>query len=233
VGTWENHLSPCDIPGEGDRATKGPGVAWGLPPGCEPIWDTTNATEARKVSGSERRAKRPETGREVVLAEHSTCEGGEPRPKGPTGGKATPGITFLVDGKTGDTLRSPTVTTKRQQIAEQAAHDAHRVFPTLAHLIDADVLREASRQTSQSSAAGIDGVTAKPYAAHLDENRRDLHARLRRGGYQAPPGERVWREKDDGGQRPIGKPTFEDKMVQRAVAMLLEALYAQDFQDSS
>jgi hypothetical protein len=94
LGTWENHLSPCDIPGKGDRATKGPGVAWGLPPGCEPRWDTTNATEARKVSGSERQAKRPETGREVVLAEHSTCEGGEPRPTGPTGGKATPGITF-------------------------------------------------------------------------------------------------------------------------------------------
>jgi hypothetical protein len=58
------------------------------------MWYTTNATEARKVSGSEREAKRPETGREVGVAEHSTCEGGEPRPKGPTGGKATPGITF-------------------------------------------------------------------------------------------------------------------------------------------
>jgi hypothetical protein len=66
VGTWENHLAPCDMPGEGDRATTGPGVAWGLPPGHEPTWDTTNATEARQVSGSERRAKRPETGREGV-----------------------------------------------------------------------------------------------------------------------------------------------------------------------
>jgi hypothetical protein len=58
------------------------------------MWDTTNTTEARKVSGSERRAKRPERGREVVLAEHSTGERGEPRPTGPTGGKATPGITL-------------------------------------------------------------------------------------------------------------------------------------------
>src|SRR5713226_2687037 len=73
VGTWENHLSPCDMPGEGDRATKGPGVAWGLPPGCEPMGDTTNVTEARKVSGSERRAQRPETGREGVVAEQSPC----------------------------------------------------------------------------------------------------------------------------------------------------------------
>ncbi len=103
----------------------------------------------------------------------------------------------------------------------------------MAHLIDEDFRREAYRHTNKSSAAGIDGVTAKQYAEHLDENLRDLHERLRSGGYQAPPVERVWREKDDGGQRPIGKPTFEDKIVQRAVAMLLEAIYEQDFQDSS
>ena len=60
-----------------------------------------------------------------------------------------------------------------------------------------------------------------------------MHERLRRGCYQAAPVERVWIEKDDGGQRPIGKPTFEDKMVQRAVAMLLEAIYEQDFYDGS
>ena len=58
------------------------------------MWDTTNATEALKVSGSERQAQRPETGREGVFAEHSPWESGDPRPKGPTGGKATPGITL-------------------------------------------------------------------------------------------------------------------------------------------
>jgi hypothetical protein len=65
-GTWENHLSPCDMPGKGERAPPGPGVAWGRPPGCEPMRDTTNTTAARKGSGSERRAKQPETGREGV-----------------------------------------------------------------------------------------------------------------------------------------------------------------------
>ena len=107
------------------------------------------------------------------------------------------------------------------------------MFTPLAHLIDEDFLREAYRQPSKVSAAGIDGVTAKAYAAHLDENRRDLHERLRSGRYQAPPVERVWLEKDDGGQRPIGRPTFEGKIVQRAVAMLLEAIYEQDFIDGS
>jgi RNA-directed DNA polymerase len=139
----------------------------------------------------------------------------------------------LLDSTTGDTLRSPTVTPKLQRIAAQAAHDPDWVFTTLAHLIDEDFLREAYRHTRKSSAPGIDGVTAQTYAEHLDENLRDLHARLRSGRYQAAPVERVWIEKDDGGQRPIGKPAFEDKIVQRAVAMRLEAVYEQDFYDGS
>ena len=130
-------------------------------------------------------------------------------------------------------MRSPTVTPKLQRIAAQATHDRSRVFTTLAHLIDEDFLREAYRQTSKASAPGIDGVTAQMYAEHLDENLRDLHERLRSGRYQAAPVERVWIETEGGGQRPIGKPTFEDKMVQRAVAMLLEAIYEQEFYDCS
>ena len=130
-------------------------------------------------------------------------------------------------------MRSPTVTTKLQRLAEQAKHNPERVFTNLAHLIDVDFLHEAYRRTPKSSAAGIDGVTAKLYAEHLDENLHDLHDRLRSGRYQAAPVVRVWIEKEDGGRRPIGKPAFEDKIVQRAVAMLLEAIYEQDFSDSS
>jgi hypothetical protein len=66
LGTWESHRSPCVYPGEGDRATKGPGVTGRLSPGHEPAGDTTNATEAGKVSGSERQAKRPEMGMVAV-----------------------------------------------------------------------------------------------------------------------------------------------------------------------
>jgi RNA-directed DNA polymerase len=138
-----------------------------------------------------------------------------------------------LDGQTGDTLRSPPVTPKLQRLAEQAAHDPERVFTTLSHLIDADFLREAYRRTSKASSAGIDGMTAKMSAEHLEENLHDLHERLRSRRYQAAPVERVWIEKEDGGRRPIGKPAFEDTMVQRAVAMLLEALYEQDFYDGS
>ncbi len=107
------------------------------------------------------------------------------------------------------------------------------VFTTLAHLIDVDFFREAFRLTRKDAAPGVDKVTAKEYAKNLDENLKDLHERLRTGGYVAPPVERVWVEKDANSDRPIGKPTFGDKIVQRAVAMLLEAIYEQDFYDFS
>jgi group II intron reverse transcriptase/maturase len=103
------------------------------------------------------------------------------------------------------------------------------VFTTLAHLMDVEFLGEAYRLTRKDSAAGVDGVTAREYAENLDENLRSLHERLRSGRYKAPPVERAWLEKADGGKRPIGKPTFEDKIVQRAVVMLLGAIYEQEF----
>jgi len=107
------------------------------------------------------------------------------------------------------------------------------VFTTLAHRIDVEWLREAYRQTNKNSAAGIDGITAAAYGAKLDENLQELHRRLVSGQYKAPPVERVWLDKEDGRKRPIGKPTFEDKIVQRAVVMLLEPIYEQEFYDFS
>ncbi len=139
----------------------------------------------------------------------------------------------VVDGKTGETLRSPTVPTQLQPRAEPAARDPDRVFGTLAHLIDEALLREAYRHTRTSSAAGIDGVTAPPYAEHLDDHLRDLPERLRSERSQAAPVERVWMEQEDGRQRPIGTPTCEEKMGQRAVAMRLEALDEHDVSDGS
>ena len=162
----------------------------------------------------------------------SRCRGGT-EAQGSPGREGDAGPHVERDGKTGDTLRSPTVTPQLQRLAAQAAHAAARGFTTFAHLIDEDVLREAYRHTSTSSATGIDGVTAPPEAAHLDAHLHDLHERLRSGCYQAPPGERGWLEKDAGGQRPIGTPTFEDKMVQSAVARPLAAISAQDLQDSA
>ena len=129
----------------------------------------------------------------------------------------------------GGTSRSQTISTRLQRIAQQAVRYPRMVFTTLAHLMDVEFLREAYRLTRKDSAAGIDGVTAKDYAENLEENLRSLHERLRSGRYRAPPVERAWLGKEDGGKRPIGKPTFEDKIVQRAVVMLLGAIYEQEF----
>jgi RNA-directed DNA polymerase len=106
-------------------------------------------------------------------------------------------------------------------------------FLTLAHLIDVDLLRDAYHQTRRAGAPGVDGVTAAEYGANLEANLADLHARLRNGGYDAPPVKRAYVPKEDGRQRPIGMPAFEDKLVQRAVVMVVGAVYEQDFQDCS
>jgi len=133
----------------------------------------------------------------------------------------------------GDTSRSPTISTKSQAIAEQAIQYPEMVFTTLGHHLDVEWLREAYRRTNKQGAAGIDGVTAEEYAENLEENLQALHEQLKNGRYKAPPVERVWLDKEDGRKRPIGKPTFEDKLVQRAVVMLLEEVYEREFYDFS
>jgi group II intron reverse transcriptase/maturase len=100
---------------------------------------------------------------------------------------------------------------------------------TLAHHIDIDFLREAYRRTRKDGAVGVDGQTAEAYAAKLEHNLHDLLNRFKAGTYRAPPVRRVQLPKDDGTTRPIGIPTFEDKVLQRAVAMVMEAVYEQDF----
>jgi len=130
-------------------------------------------------------------------------------------------------------LSLPTVSTKLQWIAETAVREPGRIFTTLAHLIDIDFLKEAFRLTRKDGAPGVDGVTAEEYAENLEENLAHLHERLRTGRYKAPPVKRAWLDKDNGGQRPIGMPGFEDKIAQRAVAMILSAVYEQDFETFS
>lgn len=92
-----------------------------------------------------------------------------------------------------------------------------------------DWMKEAYRLTRKDGAPGIDGVTATTYEANLEANLRDLLERIKSGRYQAPPVRRAYIPKADGTQRPLGIPTFEDKVAQRAVTMVLEAVYEQDF----
>ncbi|MBU0608389.1 MAG: group II intron reverse transcriptase/maturase [Armatimonadetes bacterium] len=105
---------------------------------------------------------------------------------------------------------------------------------SLSHHIDLDWLREAYRRTRKDGAVGVDGQSAEEYAANLEQNLQALLDRAKSGTYRAPPVRRVHIPKGDGKQmRPIGIPTFEDKVLQRAVVMALEAVYEQDFLDCS
>jgi RNA-directed DNA polymerase len=126
------------------------------------------------------------------------------------------------------------ISTRRQRIAALARQSPQAAFTTLAHHIDIDWLKEAYRRTRKDGAVGVDGQTAEAYAVDLEANLRSLLDRAKSGHYQAPPVRRVHIPKGTGSEtRPIGIPTFEDKILQRAVAMVLEALYEQDFLDCS
>lgn len=134
----------------------------------------------------------------------------------------------------GETSSSQTVSTKIERIAKLAREMPDRPLTTLAHHIDMDWLREAYRRTRKDGARGVDGQSAEQYAERLEDNLRSLLDRAKSGTYRAPPVRRVHIPKGDGTQtRPIGIPTFEDKVLQRAVAMVLEAIYEESFHDFS
>ena len=126
------------------------------------------------------------------------------------------------------------VSTKRRRIAELARQSPEMGFTSLAYFIDIDWLREAYRRTRKDGATGVDRQTAEEYATNLEGNLRSLLDRAKSGTYRAPPVRRVHIPKGSGTEtRPLGIPTFEDKALQRAVAMVLEAVYEQDFLDCS
>lgn len=134
----------------------------------------------------------------------------------------------------GETLSSQTVSTKIERIAKLAREMPDRPLTTLAHHIDMAWMREAYRRTRKDGARGVDGQSAEQFAEQLEGNLRSLLDRAKSGTYRAPPVRRVHIPKGDGTQtRPLGIPTFEDKVLQRAVAMVLEAVYEESFHDFS
>jgi RNA-directed DNA polymerase len=125
------------------------------------------------------------------------------------------------------------VSTKLQRIAELARKAPTMAIRTLAHHIDVEFLHVAYQQTRKDGAVGVDEQTAADYAVNLEGNLQSLLDRFKLGTYYASPVRRVEIPKPDGSKRPLGIPTFEDKVLQRAVAMVLNAVYEQDFLDCS
>jgi RNA-directed DNA polymerase len=130
---------------------------------------------------------------------------------------------------------SRNVSTKQERIAALAKQSPQMAFTSLAYLMDIDWLKEAYRRTRKNGAVGVDGVTAAEYEQDLEGNLQRLLDRAKSGTYRAPPVRRVHIPKGGSSTetRPIGIPTLEDKLLQRAVVMLLEPIYEQDFLDCS
>ena len=131
------------------------------------------------------------------------------------------------------TLGREAISTRQEKIARVAQREPKWVLTTLAHHIDEGWLREAYRRTRKDGAAGVDGVTAAHYEADLEANLKSLLERFKSGRYRAPAVRRVHIPKPGQAKkrRPIGIPTLEDKVLQRAVTMVLEPIYEQDFWD--
>ena len=121
------------------------------------------------------------------------------------------------------------VSSDLDRVRQVARKDRDVRFTALLHHVSVDRLREAYRAISPGAAPGVDGVTWRDYGADLEANLRDLHARVHRGAYRARPTRRVFIPKADGRLRPLGVAALEDKILQRAVVEVVNAVYEEDF----
>jgi group II intron reverse transcriptase/maturase len=122
---------------------------------------------------------------------------------------------------------------KLAHIAKRARQEPQCQFISLAHLLDEGFLADCYHRLGRDRASGVDGVTWREYGEHLEENLRDLVARMKAKRYKPLPAKRVYIPKDEHSQRPLGLPALEDKIVQVGIAKILEAIYEADFLDCS
>src|SRR6201997_4733724 len=153
-------------------------------------------------------------------AERSTAEPVEPRTeaKGNAGQQSTRRAQSRVS-----------VSQALERIRKVAKARKKERFIALFHHISIDLLDEAFYELKENAAAGVDGLTWRDYEQELERNLEDLYARVHRGAYRALPSRRVYIPKPDGRQRPLAVAALEDKIVQRATAAVLNAIYEEDF----
>jgi RNA-directed DNA polymerase len=152
--------------------------------------------------------------------ERSTAESGEPRAEAE--GNASQQSTCRAQSRVN-------VSQALERIRKVARERKTERFTTLLHHVSVDLLKEAFGELKPDAAPGVDGRTCEAYEQDLERNLEDLHARVHRGAYRATPARRVYIPKPDGGQRPLAVAALEDKIVQRAVATVLNAIYEEDF----
>lgn len=117
----------------------------------------------------------------------------------------------------------------RDRVRQAARQRREERFTAVLHHVTVDLLRDAYSWLEPDAASGVDGLTWQAYGQNLEANLVDLHGRVHRGGYRARPSRRRYIAKPDGRQRPLGIAALEDKIVQRAVVEILNAIYEEDF----
>src|SRR6202051_3058195 len=159
-------------------------------------------------------------GKPTNKAERSAAEPAEPRAeaKGNAGQQSTRRAQNRVS-----------VSQALERIRQTARQRKKEKFTALFHHVSIDHLEEAFLELKENAAPGVDGLTCRDYEQHLERNLEDLHARVHRVAYRALPSRRVYIPKPDGRQRPLAVAALEDKIVQRATAAVLNAIYEEDF----
>jgi RNA-directed DNA polymerase len=143
-------------------------------------------------------------------------------PRAGTKGNADPQSTGRIQSR-------GTVTQALERIRQAARQRSKEKFTALLHHVSIEHLEEAFSELRENAAPGVDGLTWEAYEGNLERKLEDLHARLHRGTYRPLPSRRVYIPKPDGRQRPLAVASLEDKIVQRAVAAVLNAIYEEDF----
>ena len=141
------------------------------------------------------------------------------------------------DGAKGNTSQQTTPRTQSrtgvphalERVRQAARRDKKAKFTALLHHVTVERMRQAYKELKRQAAPGVDGVTWTHYQENLEGNLRELHGRVHKGTYQGQPSRRVYIPKADGEQRALGIATLEDKVVQRAMAEVLSAIYEEDF----
>ena len=188
---------------------------WGRPWGSHAV---SSGSKARKTSDRH--------GPKVGRSARSTEEAGQCPPR-----KGAEQNSLFDEGYTAAPEADPTVPTKLAELAARARKETR--LTNVVQYVDEELLRLAFRTLRKQAAPGVDGQSYEDYAANRDRNLRDLDARLKSGRYQAPVIRRVYVPKANGKRRPIGITTIEDRVVQKAVAWLLSAVFEQDFLECS
>jgi RNA-directed DNA polymerase len=153
-------------------------------------------------------------------AERSAAEPVEPR----TGTKGNAGQQSTCRAQDRES-----VSQALERVRQAARQRKKERFTALLHHVDRAMLRTAFYAIKRDAAPGVDGMTWQTYEQDLDRRIEDLHARVTSGAYRAQPSRRSYIPKEDGSKRPLAVAALEDKIVQRAVAAVLSAIYEEDF----